>query len=215
MPLTRRMARYAALLVPAVVGVLLWSQSAYANVALTQVSSDPFTISNSQHRTEVEPDTFQFGSTIVAAFQVGRISGGGSSDIGFAVSNDNGGTWTNGFLPGITVNLGGGAFTAASDAAVAFDAKHGAWLISTLGVGGPGGNLAVLTSRSTDNGHTWSNPVTVATGQLDKNWIVCDNTSSSPFFGNCYTEYDVTNNGNALRMQTSSNGGTSWGPALG
>ena len=75
MPLTRRMARYAALLVPAVVGVLLWSQSAYANVALTQVSSDPFTISNSQHRTEVEPDTFQFGSTIVAAFQVGRISG--------------------------------------------------------------------------------------------------------------------------------------------
>jgi len=71
----------------------------------------------------------------------------------------------------------------------------------------------VLTSRSTDGGHTWGNPVTVATGQLDKNWIVCDNTSSSPFFGNCYTEYDVTSAGNAIRMQTSSDGGKTWGPA--
>jgi len=36
---------------------------------------------------EVEPDTFTVGSTIVAAFQVGRfVSGGGPSDIGHASS---------------------------------------------------------------------------------------------------------------------------------
>lgn len=189
------------------------SQVAYANVALTQVSSDPFTDTDAQHATQVEPDTFVNGATIVSAFQTGRVSGGGSSDIGWATSTDSGGTWAHGFLPGITVNQGGGAFQQASDAAVAFDAKHNVWLISSLGVNGPGGNLAVLTSRSTDGGLTWGNPVTVATGQLDKNWIVCDNTSSSPFFGNCYTEYDVTNSGNLVRLQTSPDGGLTWGPA--
>jgi hypothetical protein len=70
-----------------------------------------------------------------------------------------------------------------------------------------------LTSRSTNGGTTWSNPVTTATGQLDKNWIVCDNTSTSPFFGNCYTEYDISGSGDALRMKTSSDGGLTWGPA--
>ena len=189
------------------------AQVAYANVALTQVSSDPFTYTDAQHMTQVEPDTFVQGTTIVSAFQVGRVSGGGSSDIGWATSSDSGATWTHGFLPGITVNQGGGQFQQASDAAVAFDARHNVWLISSLGVNGPGGNLAVLTSRSTDGGLTWSNPVTTATGQLDKNWIVCDNTSTSPFFGNCYTEYDVTNNRNLVRMRTSSDGGLTWGPA--
>jgi len=71
----------------------------------------------------------------------------------------------------------------------------------------------VLTSRSTDGGHTWSSPVTTATGSLDKNWIVCDNTGSSPHFGNCYTEYDIAGSGDSIRMRTSTNGGASWGGA--
>jgi hypothetical protein len=197
----------------AIAGFAALAQVAFADVALTQVSSDPFTDTDAQHMTQVEPDTFAQGSTIVSAFQTGRVSGGGSSDIGWATSSDSGATWTHGFLPGVTVNQGGGQFQQASDAAVAFDARHGVWLISSLGVNGPGGNLAVLTSRSTDGGLTWSNPVTVTTGQLDKNWIVCDNTSTSPFFGNCYTEYDVTSSRNLVRMQTSSDGGATWGPA--
>jgi len=36
--------------------------------------------STSQHGTEVEPDTFAFGSTIVAAFRVGRSFDGGAPD---------------------------------------------------------------------------------------------------------------------------------------
>jgi len=67
----------------------------------------------------------------VSAFQVGRVSGGGSSNIGFATSTDGGATWTHGFLPGITTN-GGGVYGQASDAAVAFDARHNVWLISSL-----------------------------------------------------------------------------------
>src|SRR5581483_11872858 len=139
----------------------------------------------------------------------GRVFGGGSSDIGFATSTDGGATWTQGFLPGLTV-ANGGTYLQASDASVAFDAQDSVWLISSLGING--NQVDVLTSRST-NGVTWSNPIVTATGSLDKNWIVCDNTASSPFFGNCYTQYDSTS-GNQIRMKTSTNGGLTWGSAL-
>lgn len=99
---------------------------------LVKLSSDPFTNASSQHATEVEPDTFAFGSTIVSAFQVGRIHDGGGADIGFATSSDGGTSWSSGFLPGITAFQGSGTFSAASDASVAYDAAHGMWLISSL-----------------------------------------------------------------------------------
>jgi hypothetical protein len=188
-----------------------------ANVALTQVSSDPFTNASSQHRTEVEPDTFAFGSTIVSAFQVGRFFDGGASDIGFATSTNGGASWTNGFLPGITKFQGGGSFDRASDPAVAFDPRHNVWMISSLALRESGGvhGAAVVTSRSTNGGLTWSNPVTTATGgNLDKNWIACDTTSTSPFYGNCYTEFDDSGNGNRMKMSRSTNGGLTWGAAL-
>ncbi len=59
---------------------------------LLQLSSDPYTNITSQHQTELEPDTYAFGSTIVAAFQAGRFIDGGSSNIGWATSTDNGAT---------------------------------------------------------------------------------------------------------------------------
>ena len=59
-----------------------------------QISADPFTNTTSQHRTQVEPDTLSFGSTIVSAFQSGRFFDGGASDIGWATSTDGGSRWT-------------------------------------------------------------------------------------------------------------------------
>jgi len=190
--------------------ILLTATTAYANVTVTQVSNDPYTDAQAQHQTEVEPDTFQFGNTIVSAFQVGRVFGGGASNIGWATSTNGGATWTNGFLPGITTNAGG-TYLQVSDPAVAYDAQDNVWLISSLGITASGAN--VLTSRSTNGGLTWGNPITTATGDLDKNWIVCDNTASSPFYGNCYTQYDIVS-GNQIRMRTSTNGGLNWGAAL-
>src|SRR2546423_7560570 len=127
--------------VAAAAALLFMTTTAYANVAVTQVSSDPFTDAQAQHRTEVEPDTFTAGNTIVAAFQVGRVFGGGASDVGWATSKNGGATWTHGSLPGLTTNTGG-RYGQASDASVAFDAKHSVWLISSLGIppgagGGP------------------------------------------------------------------------------
>ena len=191
---------------------------ASSSVPLQRLSSDPYTNSTSQHKTQVEPDTFSYGSTIVSAFQSGRFTDGGSSNIGWATSTNNGATWKHGFLPGTTVfATPAGKYARASDPSVAYDAKHGVWIISMLGLsGGETPPVDVIASRSTDGGLTWTNPVGINTSGAfyDKNWSVCDNTSSSKFYGNCYTEYDNASTGDQELMSTSTNGGSSWGAPI-
>ena len=180
-----------------------------ATVPLMQLSSDPFTNLSSQHATEVEPGSFSFGSTIIASFQVARISGGGGADIGYAISNDSGATWQNGLLPGLTTFEGAGTNSAVSDTTVIYDAKHGIWMISSLPIAPA--NIQVAVSRSSDGGASWDNPVIVAQGaDLDKDWITCDNTPTSPHYGNCYAEWDDNGNSNLIFMSTSSDGGVTW-----
>ena len=180
---------------------------------LVKVSQDNFTNSGSQHKTEVEPDTFSWGSTIVSAYQVARNPVWGGADVGFSTSTDGGRTWTYGYLPGLTVYYMNGAYYAASDASVAYDAKHNVWLIATLPLINPIGDIAV--SRSVDGGLTWGNPVIVdATHNDDKGWIVCDNTPTSLYYGHCYTEWDAAATTGQIMMSTSTDGGVTWGPAL-
>jgi len=182
---------------------------AQAQFTLTKISTDTFTNPDSQHATEVEPDAFGYGNTIVSAFQVGRIYSGGGADIGFATSTDGGRTWTSGYLPGLTVNYNHGTFSAASDAAVVYDAAHGVWMICTLPIGN---NDVVAVSRSQD-GLIWDNPIMVTNINADKNWITCDNTPTSPYYGHCYVEWDSPANGDLVYMSTSTDGGLTWGPA--
>ena len=92
---------------------------AFGAEPLVQISSDPYTNTTSNHKTEVEPATFTFGNTIVTAFQQGRFFDGGASDIGFATSTDGGAHWVHGSLPGVTVNsTPAGPYARASDASV-------------------------------------------------------------------------------------------------
>jgi len=184
-----------------------------ATVPLMKLSTDTFTNATSQHATEVEPGSFSFGQTIITSFQVGRIAGGGAADIGLAISNDSGATWKNGLLPGLTSFQAGGTNSAVSDTSVIYDSKHGAWIISSLTI--VTGKIQVAVSRSTDGGASWGNPIIIAQGpNLDKDWISCDNTATSPFYGNCYVEWDDNGNGNLVWMSTSTDAGLTWAPQV-
>jgi hypothetical protein len=154
------------------------------------------------------------GNTLVAAFQTGRIAPGGATNIGWATSTDGGTTWSHGFLPGLTTGEGSGPYDAASDPAVAYDAKHGVWMIASLPLSSTSHTPAVVVSRSTD-GLTWQSPVSAdpSAPSSDKNWIVCDSWLSSPHYGNCYLEWDDPANYDEILMSTSSDGGLTWGVA--
>jgi len=181
-----------------------------------RLSRDPYTNPDSQHESEVEPDSFTFGNTTVATFQVGRRFNGGASNIGYAVTNDSGRTWTNGLLPGLTVHsrpAGVNAF--ASDPAVAYDVANRVWLISTLAIDGQTTRLTI--NRSGD-GATWESALVAAEESVqqdiafDKNWITCDNTPTSPYYGRCYLTYTHSSDEDMLAVSFTTDGGLTWSP---
>lgn len=184
-----------------------------------KLSTDPYSNSTGQHRTEVEPSSYSYGTTIVDTFQAGRYIDVGSSNIGWATSTDGGITWQHGFLPG-TTKLTGGPYDRITDPAVTFDAAHATWMIATVvflanssGIAAP----AVLVSLSTNGGTIWNTPITIAdtgsNGGLDKDWITCDNTPTSPYFGHCYTQWDDYTKGDLIELSTSRDGGKTWSAA--
>jgi hypothetical protein len=187
-----------------------------------QLSRDTLVSGPAQHSTEVEPDSFASGRTIVSVFQVARIHAGAAMQIGWATSHDAGKTWRNGYLPGLTIfSVPAGVARAVSDPAVAYDAAHGTWLAATLAVSGSFSQLPV--SRSPD-GIRWSLPVQVAIAGsvggaeedlgFDKEWISCDNGVRSPFRGRCYLPYtDLAHN--SFSIQYSSDGGLTWSSPVG
>jgi hypothetical protein len=186
------------------------SVAANCEVTSRQLSTDTVRGGGAQHATEVEPDSFAFGQTVVAVFQVGRIKNGGATAIGVATSRDGGRRWRSGLLPGVTAfSPQPGPDPRASDPTVGFDAAHGVWLASSLGIAAD--SFQVLVSRSPD-GIAWTQPVTATqagAGTLDKEWVACDNWPSSPNRGHCYLSYlDVASA--RIVTQTTADGGLTW-----
>jgi hypothetical protein len=215
----RRIAHGSAL---AIAAVLLAAGTASAAVPLTRISADPFTNPTSQHATEVEPDTFAHHGTVVSTFQVGRFFDGGATDIGISRSGDGGTTWdAPTFLPGQTFSADSpfgdptSPYERVSDPTVAYDAAHHVWMVSSIPLRPDLSVPTVFFSRSTDDGRTWSKPISMPplasnSVDLDKNWTACDNHPSSPFYGHCYTELDNFGDGDRELMSTSTDGGLTW-----
>jgi hypothetical protein len=190
---------------------------------LVRISVDTSDTPGAQHATQVEPDAFAVGSTVVSTFQVGRYFGGSAGAIGFSTSTDAGATWHSGLLPGITqATVPPGPANAASDPVVAYDALHGRWLIAAL-VNTE--TESALYINGSPDGLVWEPPVSaVAYGRnpstgtsLDKEWITCDNAQASPFRGRCYLAYtdiahdpDPRKPGSNVGIQSSTDGGLTW-----
>ena len=67
----------------------------------------------------------------------------------------------------------------------------------------------IFVSRSSD-GLAWQDPVAaVHIVDSDKEWIACDNHTSSPFYGHCYLEWDNPQDG-TIQMALSTDGGAMW-----
>ena len=165
-----------------------------AATGLVQVSSDPYTDSQAQHATEVEPDTFAFGTTVVSAFQVGRVFGGGASNIGWARSTD-GGAHLDPRLPARHHRATPAALRPGQRRRRSPTTPSTGLADLLLGIL-PSGNVDVAVSRSTDGAHLGQPGDRAPRGTFDdKNWTVCDNHTASAFYGHCYTEYDDANAG--------------------
>jgi hypothetical protein len=175
--------------------------AADCEVVTRQLSRDTTTDPTTQHETQVEPDTFASGRTVVAAFQNGRGAVGGATAIAWASSLDAGATWRSGTVPAVRERV--------SDPVVAFDAAHSTWLIGILALGAEA--TEVLVSRSTD-ARTWSTPEPAAADPAedpDKEWLTCDNWPTSRFRGRCYLAY-VDFASEQLRTRRSVDGGRTW-----
>ena len=175
-----------------------------------QLSRDLLFDPDAQHRTEVEPDSFADGSTLVTAFQSGRYIDAGAAAIGWATSHDAGRTWRSGFLPHLSSwSSPSGVYDRVADPVVARDAAHRLWLIASIG--SKEGAARLLVSRSPD-GIAWSAPVTVGredSSGIDKEWVSCDNWPLSRFRGRCYLSY-LDEDSRRIATRSSSDGGLTW-----
>jgi hypothetical protein len=176
--------------------------AADCEVVARRIARDTTSVGGAQHATIVEPDSASFGTTVVTAFQVGRIRTGGAGTIGWASSRDSGRTWRSGTLPGVGT---------ASDPTVAYDQVHGVWLVVTLGI--TNGPTSLDVSRST-NGRTWSRPahaLSAPTAAFDKEFVFCDNATASPRRGTCYLAYTDLR-AERIALTSSTDGGLTWRP---
>lgn len=174
----------------------------------TQLVRDRFKGLGAQEGTAVEPDSFSHGSTVVAAYQVGRFVDGGALAIGYSTSKNAGLTWRSGLLPLLSrAAKPFGEAEVVADPSGAFDAKHGYWLIASLAAFRS--SDAIVVSRSRD-ALMWQEPITaVRSESLDKSWISCDNWATSPYRGNCYLAF-LDGAMDAIVMRTSKDGGQTW-----
>jgi BNR repeat protein len=158
-------------------------------------------------------------SHLVGVWQQDRWFNGGARGLRTGVSFDGGRSWSlsqaafsrcSGGTP-----ANGGDFARASDPWVTMAADGTAYQIAISFNGGtllPGGNNAVLVSRSSDGGLTWGNPITLkadaGTFFNDKESITADRGDANFV----YATWDriATNNNGPTWFSRTVNGGASW-----
>jgi hypothetical protein len=176
---------------------------------------------------EVEPFVAvnpRFPLNLIGVWQQDRWSNGGSQGLGTAYSLNGGVTWRRVFLP-YSRCAGGNAgnsgdYERASDPWVSFSPngvahQMGLAINNTLAPGQPAS--AMLASRSTDGGRTWSKPITLQADTEerfnDKNTITADPTDSRYVYAVWDRLSGVPGEGaGPTLLARSVNNGVSWEP---
>jgi hypothetical protein len=207
--------------------------SPFADCSIAGQTGTNFLNSEVEPWVEVNPTD---PNNVIAVWQQDRWSNGGARGLITAVTHDGGATWSTTFAHFSTCSGGtaanGGDYERASDPWVTFAPNGDAYQIS-LSV-----NLfndpatAILVSKSTDGGDTWSEPVTVVRDPSgvapflfhDKESITADPTDSNFVYAvwdrsrfpsdrpNFNAQHAFSFRGDIMFARTT-NGGASWEPA--
>jgi hypothetical protein len=145
-----------------------------ADNAAAQISAGSVLYPNSEiePRSAINPAD---SSNIVGEYQQDRWNDGGARGLVASVSHDGGSTWTRVTIPGVT-RCSGGGYDRASDPWVSF-APNGDLYAISLSFDVFDTHNAIIESKSTDGGDTWSDPVEITadnTDGLDKESITAD-----------------------------------------
>lgn len=157
-------------------------------------------------------------NNMIAVWQQDRWSNGGARGLAGAYSRDGGGTWTPVTVPFSRCSGGnagnGGDWERATDPWVSFAPDGTAHWMALAFNNVRNGDNAMLASRSTDGGRTWSAPATLrrdgAASFNDKNAITADPTDARFV----YAVWDrLTGNNGPTWFARTSDGGVTWEPA--
>jgi hypothetical protein len=162
------------------------------------------------------------GARLIGAWQQDRWSSGGARAVVSASSLDGGATWQSFLHPmsrcGGAASGSSGDFERATDPWVDFS-PDGTAHVMALATSGPllvdGSQSAMLVSRSTDGGRTWSTPRALihdhGVHHNDKNTLTADPLDASHVYA-VWTRLDRSRTGPAM-FARSTDGGASWEPA--
>src|SRR5207248_6740700 len=161
------------------------------------------------------------GAHLIGAWQQDRYSNGGARSILSNVSFDAGKTWTTSSAK--FSRCTGGTYERASDPWISISPGGTAHQLAlAFDISGSGGNRAILASRSTDGGRTWSNPAGLQVDVdpklgLDKGSITADPHDASAVYAvwNRLAGLDTptTATGPTWFARTI-DGGNAWEPAI-
>lgn len=155
-----------------------------------RLGDDPDELPATQ-RGQAEPHVFRSSTNpelLLATFQEGRFSNvGGALSCGYALSRDGGLSWTRALIPRLS-RLNGGAYFRATDPVAAIGPQGDLYLNTLAAVDVNFALGAVLVSRSTDQGASWSSPFVVfqspnAQTFPDKNWFTVNDYPGTPTSG--------------------------------
>ncbi|MEO6171516.1 MAG: sialidase family protein, partial [Arenimonas sp.] len=157
-------------------------------------------------------------NNLIGAWQQDRWSNGAARGLSSGISFDGGRTWAQSLIPfsrcsgGTTFN--GGNYERATDPWVTLSPNGTAYVMALALNRTTGSQNAMLASRSTDGGLSWSNPATLILdidGNAffnDKNTITADSTDSNYVYA-VWDRLATNGNGPAYFARTI-NGGLSW-----